>query len=204
MGLIVMTGRGPDPTSTNSHDFETERLHVDVPTSGDASQLYALLSGDLRQQICATLLWDGPEDLAEVEEWVEDCRTESYEDRGFHWVIRDRVGAVGAGAGQVLGAIGTRPREVPGRADVGYWLGRPYWGSGLMTEALSGLLDYCFTSLDVHKVEADVFTHNLRGRHVVEKVGMTQEGVIRHAHRKGGEWVDHVVYGILADEWTGP
>lgn len=158
------------------------------------------MAGDLRQEICATLVWNGPEDLAEVEEWVEACRTKTYEDWGFHWVIRDRVGSV-AGAGQVLGALGTRPREVPGRADVGYWLGRPYWGSGLMTEALSALLDYCFTSLNGHKIEADVFTHNVPGRRLVEKVGMKQEGIIRHAHRKGGEWVDQVVYGMLADEW---
>jgi len=72
-----------------------------------------------------------------------------------------------------------------------------------MTEALSGLLDYCFTSMDGHKVEADVFTHNVRGRRLVEKVGMTQEGIIRHAHRKAGEWVDQAVYGMLADEWPG-
>lgn len=192
---------GPDPTSTNTHQFETERLHVDLPRPDDAPLLYALLAGDLRQEISATLVWDGPEDLAEVEGWVETCRTRTYEDWGFHWVIRDRVGSVASEAGQVLGTIGTRPREVSGRADVGYWLGRPYWGAGLMTEALTALLDLCFTTLDNHKVEADVFAHNAGGRRLVEKVGMTQEGIIRDAHRKGGEWVDQVVYGMLVDEW---
>ncbi len=166
-------------------------------------QSYALLTGDLRHEICATLIWDGPEELTEVEEWVESCRTRTYQDWGFHRVIRDRGGSAGAGAGRVIGAIGITPREAPGRADVGYWLGRPYWGSGLMTEALSGVLNHYFTLLDGHKIEADVFTHNVRGRRLVEKVGMKQEGIIRHAHRKRGEWVDKVVYGMLADEWPG-
>ncbi len=197
-----MAHLGPDATSTNTHDFVTQRLHVDLPRQEDAPHLYALLSGDQREEVCATLVWDGPSDLAEVQDWVEACRTKPYEDWGFHWVIRDRTGSVAAEAGQVLGAIGTRPRETPGRADVGYWLGRPYWGSGVMTEALSALLDHCFTTLENHKIEADVFTHNVRGRRLVEGIGMTQEGTIRHSHRKGDEWVDHVVYGMLSDEWT--
>lgn len=194
---------GPDPDSTNDHQFATERLHVDLPRAADAAPLHALMAGEFRREITATLVWDGPRDVGEVEEWVQGCRTRSWKDWGFHWVIRDRDGSIAGQPGQALGAMGTRPRDAPGRADVGYWLGRPYWGQGLMTEGLSGLLAYCFTSLDAHKMEADVFTHNVRGRRLVEKVGMTQEGVIRHAHHKQGEWVDQVVYGLLVDEWPG-
>jgi len=192
---------GPDPTSTNTYDVQTERLHVDLPRGDDAPQLYALVGGDRREEISATLIWDGPDELADVEDWVERARTMPYEEWGLHWVLRDRVGSIG-GPGHVLGAIGITPRGSPGRADVGYWLGRPYWGSGIMAEALAGVLDLWFTSLDGHKIEADVFTHNVRGRRLVEKLGMQQEGVIRHAHRKRGEWVDAAVYGMLADEWS--
>lgn len=198
-----MNGQGPDPASTNTHGFETTRLHIDLPRREDAQDLCALMTGDLREEICATLLWDGPQDLSEVEGWVESCRTRSYDDWGFHWVIRDRVGTLTGVEGAPLGAIGTRPRGVPGRADVGYWLGKPHWRQGLMTEALTGLLNLCFTELDNHKVEADVFVHNTGGRRLVEKVGMRQEGIIRDAVRKRGAWVDEVVYGILADEWRG-
>lgn len=197
-----MPRRGPDPTSTNTHEVVTERLRLDLPRAEDAPRLYGLLAGDLREEICATLEWDGPEDLAEIERWVDTCRTATWQDGGFHWVVRDRHGSVTGEAGLVLGAIGTRPRRVPGRVDVGYWLGRPYWGSGLMTEALSGLLDLCFGALDVHKAEADVFTSNARGRRLVEKVGMMQEGIVRDALHKRGHWVDEVLYGVLADEWA--
>jgi RimJ/RimL family protein N-acetyltransferase len=72
-----------------------------------------------------------------------------------------------------------------------------------MTEALDGLLGYGFDRLGFVKIEADVFTHNTRGRRLVERLGMTLEGTIRSAHRKNGEWVDVALYGLLADEWPG-
>ncbi|MPZ51605.1 MAG: GNAT family N-acetyltransferase [Acidimicrobiia bacterium] len=195
-----MSGRGPDPKSTNSYRFESTRLLIDLPKPEDARFLFEMMSGDDREAICGTLIWDGPADLTEMEEWVDRCRSSSFADFGFHWVIRDRLGEISGDAGRPLGNIGTRPREAPGRADVGYWLGRSYWGQGVMSEALGALLDYGFDTLDYTKIEADVFTHNTRGRRLVERVGMRQEGTIRSAHLKYGEWVDAALYGVLSDD----
>ncbi len=72
---------------------------------------------------------------------------------GFHWVLRDRTGDLTGMAGLALGAIGTRPSGVPGRGDVGYWLGRPYWRQGLMSEALGGLIGVCASEFDYAKVD---------------------------------------------------
>lgn len=65
--------------------------------------------------------------------------------------------------GMPLGAIGTRPRGWPGRGDVGYWLGKPYWGRGVMAEALREVLALGFGTLRFVKVEAEVFMTNPRG-----------------------------------------
>ena len=54
---------------------------------------------------------------------------------------------------------------------------------GIMTEALSRLIEYGFAKLDFAKMEADVFVHNTRGRRLAERVGMTLEGTIRRAHQ---------------------
>lgn len=195
---------GPDPKSLNTHSFTTSRLSVGLPTAEDAQRLFDLVGGPDRRAICSTLIWDGPNDVEEVAEWIDKCHSQSFEDWGFHWVIRDKTGALGGDRGLVLGAIGTRPREEPGRADVGYWLGRRYWGRGLMGEALSHLVAYGFSDLDYYKIEAEVFTHNERGRRLVEGVGMTLEGVIRSAHRKYGESVDKAIYGLLRSEAKPP
>lgn len=194
---------GPDPVSTNTHAYETPRLTIEVPDPWDAPRLYQLVGGPDREEICATLQWDGPDSLAEVERWIAACRTATFRDFGYHWVIRD-AGPVTGTAGLVLGAIGTRPTDTSGRADVGYWLGRAYWGQGVMTEALTGLLDYGFSVLDYAKMEAEVFAGNERGRRLVEAVGMRHEGTIRQAKRKRGRWVDVALYGILFGEWRRP
>jgi ribosomal-protein-alanine N-acetyltransferase len=191
---------GPDPAERNTYRFSTPRLRVEVPEPADAPVLYGLVGGPDREEVTATLLWDGPEALAESESWIEHCRNDSFGDFGFHWVIRDRAGDLTGRAGRAMGAIGTRPRGEPGRADVGYWLGRRYWGQGIMTEALSALLHLGFDTLDYAKIEADVFVGNPRGIRLVESVGMTREGVVRRMHRKRGQWVDAAVYGILPGE----
>ena len=189
--------RGPAPDARNTYAYSTDRLTVELPTAEDAEELYALVGGADRDEVTATLIWDGPDSLAETEDWIERCRTETYEDWGFHWVIRDTTGAISGRAGRPLGAIGTRPKGMPGRADVGYWLGRPYWGRGVMTEALIGLLQLGFDDLGYAKIEADVYLSNERGIRLVERVGMEREGVVRRAVRKRGVWVDEAIYGIL-------
>lgn len=128
---------------------------------------------------------------------MDQCRTKSYGEWGLHWVVRDRTGELTGTAGLAIGAIGTRPLGVPGRGDVGYWLGRQYWRQGLMSEALGGLIGLCSSELGYAKVEAAVFVDNEAGRRLAERVGFELEGVIRRAFRKYGEWVDQAAYGLL-------
>ena len=196
-----MDGTGPHPQSRNTHIISTERLDLTLPEPEDARRLFALVGGEQRREVCGTLVWDGPDSLDEIKHWIARCHDAVFEEWGYHWVIRDRTGTFAPEQGAVMGAIGTRPRDTPGRADVGYWLGVPYWGRGIMNEALSALLDRCFSDFDMSKVEADVFAENARGRRLVESVGMSQEGTIRHAYRKYGRWVDMATYGILAAQW---
>ena len=63
-----------------------------------------------------------------------------------------------------------------GKGDVGYWLGKPYWGKGIMREALTAVLDLCFGEFDQVKVEAEIFTTNSRSVALVEGLGMQPRG----------------------------
>jgi RimJ/RimL family protein N-acetyltransferase len=199
-----MTGRGPDRAALNTYRIETERLLLEVPDEADAPTLFALVGGPDRLEITAGLLWDGPDEVSETLAFIRQAQTERYGESGFHWAIRDRSGAVTPTPGTVLGMISARPIGESGRGDVGYWLGKPYWGQGLMTEALTAVLDLCFADLDQVKVEAEVFTTNPRSMRLVESLGMKLEGTIRSAHFKRGQWVDAHIYGILREEWQSP
>ena len=116
-------------------------------------------------------MWDGPDTISDIESWIEQCRANPFEDLGFFWVIRDASGDLTGTMGRVMGNIGTRPLGVPGRADVGYWLGYPYWGRGVMSEALSAVLRFGFDTLDYAKIEAEVLIDNIRSLRLVESLG---------------------------------
>ena len=194
------SGRGPDSSARNTHAFETARLTVDLPVVADADRLFELAGGADGREVTATLVWDGPADRSEIERWIDRCRTAPYAEFGFHWVIRDRTGEFDE-PGAALGAIGTRPLGEPGHADVGYWLGRQFWGRGVMTEALTALLDLGFGPLDDTRIVAEVFTSNERGRALVERVGMTLRRVVSDAHVKRGVPVDFAVYEVDRADW---
>ena len=82
-------------------------------------------------------------------------------------------------------------------AEIGYWLGEPYWGKGIITEAVKLLTDYTFKTLDVIRVQAGVFGQNAASMRVLEKAGYVKEGIMRNAIIKNGEVMDKHVYAIL-------
>jgi ribosomal-protein-alanine N-acetyltransferase len=196
-----MSGKGPNRTALNTHRMDGERLVIAVPNLSDAPHLFQLVGGVDRLEVTAGLIWDGPDEVSQTIEFIEQAKTATYGEHGFNWALKDRSGEITGEAGRALGMIGTRPVGPPGRGDVGYWLGRPYWGKGLMTEALTLVLDLCFTELDLAKIEAEVFVGNERSARLVERLGMRLEGTIRSAHHKREEWVDAQVFGLLREEW---
>jgi RimJ/RimL family protein N-acetyltransferase len=83
-------------------------------------------------------------------------------------------------------------------------LARPsLFGRGLGTEAARLILGHAFDTVDLHRIELEVYAFNPRARHVYEKLGFVHEGTRRQALRWNGEWVDAHVMAILAPEWHG-
>jgi RimJ/RimL family protein N-acetyltransferase len=101
--------------------------------------------------------------------------------------------------GVAAGGIGVEPGEGEGRrcADVGYWLGEPFWGRGIATEALRAITDYAFATFDVCRLEAGVFDWNPASARVLEKAGYTLEGRARRAVIKDGRIGDRLLYGLV-------
>ncbi len=98
--------------------------------------------------------------------------------------------------GAVAGAIGFIPKDDEQRfvVEIGYWLGRAYWGRGIAVAAVTGLTAEIFRSRDVQRVEARVHSNNPKSMRVLEKAGYVREGVLRRAVVKDGEILDVVVY----------
>ncbi len=103
--------------------------------------------------------------------------------------------------GQAVGGIGlTRGKDVDRRtAAIGYWLGEPYWGRGITTEALRAVTEYAFEKFDLARLEAYVFEWNLGSTRVLEKAGYTREARLRKRVTKEGRTVDCFLYARVRE-----
>lgn len=101
-------------------------------------------------------------------------------------------------AGEFCGVIGLMPQTDVNRktAEIGYWLGEPYWGLGLATEAVRQMCAYGF-GLGFARLQAAVFDFNKASMRVLEKNGFRREGIFRRAVFKNGQFFDEHWYARL-------
>lgn len=104
--------------------------------------------------------------------------------------------------GELVGAIGLSLIMEHRRAELGYWIGVPYWGRGYGTEAANAVLRVAFEDLGLHRVLSRHFLRNPASGRVLQKIGMRQEGLMRQHFLKWGTYEDVVIYGILGVEWA--
>jgi RimJ/RimL family protein N-acetyltransferase len=102
---------------------------------------------------------------------------------------------------QLLGAMGLVLRHAHHRAELGYWIGKPFWGRGYATEAGIAVLRYGFTTLALNRIHACHFARNPASGRVLEKIGMKREGVSRQHVTRWDRYEDLVQYGILRAEY---
>jgi [ribosomal protein S5]-alanine N-acetyltransferase len=88
-----------------------------------------------------------------------------------------------------------------GRAEIGYALGRAYWGKGYMNEALTALIVHAFEALNLRRLEADVDPRNAGSIRTLERLGFQREGFLRERWHVEGEIQDAFFYGLLRREW---
>jgi RimJ/RimL family protein N-acetyltransferase len=121
--------------------------------------------------------------------------------------FRDGRGAIYAIAlpenRQVIGSVGLVVVPDHQRAELGYWLGQPFWGQGLTTEAARELVRYGFAELGLNRIFATHFGRNPASGRVMQKIGMQYEGTQRQHVIKWGRFEDFKMYGILRSEFHG-
>jgi len=101
-----------------------------------------------------------------------------------------------ASAMELVGGIGLELQEDVHRhaAEIGYWLGEPFWGRGIATRAVQTLTGWAFGRFSLVRIYARVFSSNPASARVLEKCGYEAEGRCRLAVRKDGRWLDELIY----------
>ena len=109
-------------------------------------------------------------------------------------------------SGEAVGGIGFSSGNDVERfsAEIGYWLGEPFWGRGIVAEALALVSDYAFTECNVLRLFALPFADNPRSMRVLEKAGYVQEAILRSSSVKFGEPKDQALYAIVNPAWRPP
>jgi ribosomal-protein-alanine N-acetyltransferase len=105
--------------------------------------------------------------------------------------------------GELCGSVGLTLTSAHETAEIGYWIGVPYWGRGFATEAANAVMAFGFETLKLHRIYAHHFAENHASRRVLEKIGMRHEGSSPQHVRKWNRLVDVENYGLLASEFRG-
>lgn len=175
----------------------TERLQLRPLQMSDAPTIQQLAND-----------WDVAKTLATMPHPYEDGMAEAFLSEVTQYQEHHKVfGIVRQADDQLLGVISIGRHAHDNRAEIGYWLGRDFWGQGYMSEAARAVVDFGFRVMGLHRVYATYYVTNPASRRVMEKAGMCYEGMMREhiarASRDNQSKVYHDVgvCGILRREW---
>lgn len=177
--------------------IRTDHLILRAPVAGDYSA-WASLRMESREFLTP---WEpvwSEDDLTRVSFRlrVKRAAREIATDEAYSLFILDARSETLLG-GLTLGLV---RRGVAQACTLGYWMGQRHAGKGHMTEAVCGALDFAFSDLALHRVEAACLPHNEPSRRLLGRVGFRPEGEARGYLRINGVWADHKLYGILASD----
>ncbi len=169
--------------------IRTARLVLRPFTLADAPRIEELAGA--REVAYNTLRIPHPYPKGEAEAWIR-THEQGMAEGNYTFAIDD---------GELAGGIGLHVKADFDRAEIGYWLGVPYWGRGYATEAMAAILRFGFEELKLNRIYAGYFSRNAASGRVMGKNGLTREGVLRQHVKKWDEYLDLVYYGILRSEW---
>ena len=174
--------------------LETERLRLRWITAADAPGLFAVYSDPVVARFLSRPAFT---EMAQAEKMAANAQDGYADGSGVNFAI-ERKGEPGLMGNCMLFRFHRESR----RAEIGYSMGRQYWGQGYMHEALRALIDYAFGPLALNRIEADIDPRNANSAKSLERLGFRAEGILRERWIVAGEVSDTAYYGLLRSEWS--
>jgi RimJ/RimL family protein N-acetyltransferase len=194
--LAVLHGRRGDILidMENAPRLETERLLLRPFQESDAVAVERLAG--VREVADTTLNIPHPYPAGGGLQWIAT--------HGAAWARRQNLTLAicsQAPPNDLLGAINLSLSLMHLHGEIGYWIGASSWGHGFATEASRALVAYAFDELGLHRVQGRHFIRNPASGRVLQKLGMSLEGVHRDAYRRWGAFESVALYAVLAPDW---
>jgi len=160
----------------------------------DAKQLYTL-TDQSRESLKEWLPFiDSNKSWTDTEAFIKSTMVQFSNNNGFQAGIWYE--------GNIAGVIGFHKIDWNNKStSIGYWLGKGYEGSGLMTESVKAFVNHAFVDLKLNRVEIRAAVENRKSRAIPERLSFVEEGRVRQAEWLYDHFVDHIVYGMLAEDW---
>jgi len=152
------------------------------------------LVGD-RQVAATTLRIPHPYAEKDAHDFIASCQPEFEQGLGARFAITI------SDSNELCGGTGLHVSRLHNHAELGYWIGVPYWGRGYATEATAAVVRYGFDTLSLRRIHASVFAGNIASARVLLKVGMQLEGRLRDHICKWEKFYDLEYYGMLQTDW---
>jgi ribosomal-protein-alanine N-acetyltransferase len=102
---------------------------------------------------------------------------------------------------ELCGSVGLKMSDAHRHAELGYWIGVPFWGNGYAKEAAGAVVAFGFEVLRLHRIYAHHFAGNTASQRVLEKIGLRHEGRFRQHIQKWDQFIDIENYGMLEEEF---
>jgi [ribosomal protein S5]-alanine N-acetyltransferase len=178
---------------TATPTLRTARLVLGAFEPDDAAELQRL-AGD-REIADTTLTIPHPYEMDHALAWIGNQRKESARGRAANFAIRLSTGS------PIIGSCGLRDIDAEHlQAELGFWIGKEWWGHGYASEAAAAVIRFGFETLGLNRICAHHMVRNPAAGKVLQHVGMLREGVLRQRVRKWGIHEDVVLYAILRDD----
>lgn len=175
--------------------IETERLILRPFRSGDAPLMFKNWASD--REVSKFLTWNAHRSVSDSECVINMWAAGYNENSTYNWAIVPKE------FGEPIGGINVaRIHENNDTAEIGYCIGKEWWGKGIMTEAFSAVIPYLF-EVGFNRIEAAHAVKNPASGRVMQKCGLTYEGTLRQFFRStSGELLDISFYSILREEFV--
>ena len=171
--------------------IETERLVLRPFTMEDVPGVVEFAGSE--ETYRGTLCMPRPYTEEDAVKWISSHNSQFFNGTGMESAITFNR--------QFMGVVGLSINKEHNRAEIGYWLGKPYWGKGYTTEAVRAIVRYAFEELELNRITSRHFPHNPASGKVLEKAGFTKEGFLRSEYLKDGKYLDAVVFGYLRQDF---
>lgn len=179
----------------NLQPIETERLRLRLFSLADAPVVRELAGDPDVVKTTARLPHPYEEGMAKA--WIESHALAHEEGTQVNYAVTMRSD------GALIGSISFAVNKFSQWAELGYWIGKPYWGNGYGTEAGRAMVDLGFHKLGFNRIQAQHMANNPASGRIMQKLGMKYEGTRRQALLRFDAYHDLVMYAILRSEYSG-